>query len=133
MSFNRRVLEYGCVNIQQSSTFWRKELFSAVGFLDPQLQYAMDNELFVRFSRENAKFQHIPEMFSNYRVHDSSKTQSLREKVLEENQMVRYRVLGIRLGGIRHRSWTLLFKARKLILLLAQQEYGYVFRSFIKL
>ena len=129
VAFSRRALEYGCVNIQQASTFWRREPFFELGMLDADLQFAMDNDLFLRLAGAGAKFVHIPAALSNYRQHSGAKTQVTRAEVAEENRTVRFRLLGIREGGLKPRVWRTFFKARKLVLLITQGDVSYVFRK----
>jgi glycosyltransferase involved in cell wall biosynthesis len=59
--------------ICQPSTFFRKNVFHESGGLDVTLHYAMDYDLWVRIGKRFACC-YLPEFFSKYRLHDSSKT-----------------------------------------------------------
>jgi glycosyltransferase involved in cell wall biosynthesis len=55
--------------IQQESTFWRRELWDAVGGLDPSLRYAADFDLWARFF-ERAELHTVTCALAAFRVHD---------------------------------------------------------------
>ena len=57
----------------QPSTFFRKSVFQHVGGLDERLNYAMDYDLFVRIAKQFPCI-YTPVYFSNYRLHETSKT-----------------------------------------------------------
>lgn len=69
--------------IPQPSVFWHRQVWERCGGLDVNEQHALDYDLFCRFSR-HYKFHRIDELFSTYRMHDSSKSSQLTEaEVLE--------------------------------------------------
>ncbi len=57
----------------QPSTFFRKNVFDAVGGLDDTLHFAMDYDLWVRIGKRFT-CRYLPEFLSKYRLHESSKT-----------------------------------------------------------
>jgi len=59
--------------ICQPSTFFRKEVYVAVGGLDMDLHYAMDLDLWIRIGKR-FPCQYLPEYLSRYRLHETSKT-----------------------------------------------------------
>jgi glycosyltransferase involved in cell wall biosynthesis len=59
--------------ICQPSTFFRRDVFEAVGGLDGELQFAMDYDLWIRIGKRFA-CRYIPQLFATYRLHDASKT-----------------------------------------------------------
>ena len=61
--------------IMQPSVFMRHEALKCSGYLNEQLHYIMDWELWIRLSRFG-KIMHIPEKLSCARVHPEAKTQS---------------------------------------------------------
>jgi glycosyltransferase involved in cell wall biosynthesis len=76
------LLNYGkCV--QQPSTFFRKEVFDSVGFLDESYKYTMDHEFFLRVSKLY-KFYTIDCDFARFRVHNQSKTGTSQIKFVNE-------------------------------------------------
>jgi len=78
----------GTAFIQQESTFWRRSLWDrAGGFLDPNLQFAGDFELWARFF-------HLEELYSMdvplacFRKHSSQKTSTSFQRYLDEASSV---------------------------------------------
>lgn len=60
--------------ILQPSTFWRKELFQKVGFLNETFHYAFDHEFFFRLFLEIGKPATLNINLSSFRLHNESKT-----------------------------------------------------------
>lgn len=68
---SRQLLEI--VNfISQPATFWRREIFEKVGFLDTKLNYSMDYDYWLRIWRKYPLY-YINDYLASYRVHPSSK------------------------------------------------------------
>lgn len=65
----------GYVHIPQQSAFFRASLWHQVGPLDSSFHDAMDYDLWVRISRR-APIVYLPQLWANFRIHDSSKTMS---------------------------------------------------------
>ena len=59
--------------ICQPATFFRKDVFEAVGGLDQTLHFVMDYDLWIRIGRRFTCF-HIPQPLATYRLHETSKT-----------------------------------------------------------
>jgi glycosyltransferase involved in cell wall biosynthesis len=57
----------------QPSAFFRKRYLDVVGFLDNELHYGMDYDLFMRLSLV-CNFHPVRDVFSRYRLHDQSKS-----------------------------------------------------------
>ncbi|MDX2495078.1 MAG: glycosyltransferase family 2 protein [Desulfuromusa sp.] len=57
----------------QPATFFRKEVYAAVGGLDANLHYGMDYDLFVRIGKRY-RCSLCREVLAKYRLHESSKT-----------------------------------------------------------
>lgn len=68
--------------ICQPSTFFRRDVFEAVGRLDETLHFAMDFDLWLRIGKR-FPCRYLPGFLSNYRLHDSSKTVS--DATLQKN------------------------------------------------
>ncbi len=56
----------------QSSTFWRRELWTQAGPLDESLHFSMDYELWRRMGA-HAQIHVVPDVLSNYRFQDDAK------------------------------------------------------------
>jgi len=73
--FSRIVYQYNGISLGTQSTFWRKELFSKIGYFDSNLQFAMDYEFFLRAAFKGTKFKYTPYYFGAMRRHKESKTE----------------------------------------------------------
>jgi glycosyltransferase involved in cell wall biosynthesis len=92
--------------IQQESTFWRRLLWeSAGGYIRPDLNYAGDYDLWVRFSRYAAVYS-VNALLGGYRIHDGQKAQAV-DRYLEEVEAVYLKELSVAASeGIRATSNT---------------------------
>jgi glycosyltransferase involved in cell wall biosynthesis len=81
----------------QPVTFFRREVFEEVGYLDIELHEAMDFEFFIRVGQK-LKIKRIPKILGNFRTHSRSKTFSgqMSERGLRERNEIlnRYAPLG---------------------------------------
>jgi glycosyltransferase involved in cell wall biosynthesis len=68
--------------ICQPSSFFRREVFEAVGGLDRSLHFAMDFDLWTRIGKR-FPCRFLPRFLSNYRLHEASKT--VRDETLYQN------------------------------------------------
>jgi glycosyltransferase involved in cell wall biosynthesis len=97
--FNRFVFLYDHNYIPQPSTFWRRELYTAVGGLDRAFNLAMDGDLWQRFA-ERRPIAHLPRYLSCMRFYQAQKTRALRPKAMRENAALR-----MRHSGASHDGW----------------------------
>lgn len=63
-------------NIGQEATFWRKDIFKQVGGIDESLNYAIDLDLWCRFSKLT-KLKHLPFFLGAFRQQPESKTSTI--------------------------------------------------------
>ncbi len=63
----------GFNTIPQPSVFWHRAVWERCGGLDVNEHHALDYDLFCRFS-EHYRFHRVDELWSTYRMHDSSKS-----------------------------------------------------------
>ena len=80
---------YGGFDLQQPTTFWKREIFQKVGGMDPSFYFAFDSDLFFRFIRDGARFSHIPRLMAAYRIHPTSKSSTERERCEQELKRLR--------------------------------------------
>jgi glycosyltransferase involved in cell wall biosynthesis len=99
-----RRLRRGYVHIPQQAAFFRASLWRQVGPLDPTFYFAMDYDLWVRLARR-APLHYHPELWANFRLHDTGKSVTSDERCWPE--MVRVH----RREGGSWFSW-LVFKAK---------------------
>jgi len=76
-SISRYGLLRGGFWIYQPACFWKRQLYQAVGGVDPTLVFCMDNDLFSRFVLAGAKLRFVREFFTAFRIHPDSKTSTL--------------------------------------------------------
>lgn len=62
--------------IAQPAAFFRREILDKVGFLDIDLYYAMDFDLWVRIAISGLKLKYIPQLLASFRVYPETKTSS---------------------------------------------------------
>jgi hypothetical protein len=63
--------------VPQETLFWRRRLWErADGRVDPQLHFALDWDLLLRFLDTGAVVRHLPGLFGAFRVHQEQKTQA---------------------------------------------------------
>lgn len=62
------------MNISNQSAFWKRELLESVGYLDEDIQFAMDYEYFLRMALSGAKFHHIDAIIGALRMYDENKS-----------------------------------------------------------
>jgi glycosyltransferase involved in cell wall biosynthesis len=68
--------------ICQPSTFFRRDVFEAVGGLEESLHFAMDYDLWIRIGSQ-FPCRYLSQFLSMYRLHEASKT--IRDEALREN------------------------------------------------
>ncbi len=82
--FNYKQFVKNCENpISQPSAFIRREVVQKVGELDPGFYYFMDWDFWLRAGLY-FKIDHIPELWSTYRLHADSKTVAQSKKAAPE-------------------------------------------------
>ena len=75
IEFSQFVLSYHRVlYIPSTATFFRRRIFDEGNFLDPQYQYAMDYEYFLRLARKGYRFKHVRHLLGDFRWHSNSKS-----------------------------------------------------------
>jgi glycosyltransferase involved in cell wall biosynthesis len=65
---------YGGSTLQQPATFWKKDLYTKCGGMDPSYHFAFDMDLFVRFALRGARFKHVNQFVASFRIHPQSKS-----------------------------------------------------------
>jgi len=89
--------------IPQPSTFWHRTVWDTCGGIDSEISHAMDYDLFCRFS-QTFRFHAVAEVWSRYRLHDSSKTvNKTRDRLIEECIEISRRYWGTWLKPLRWR------------------------------
>ena len=79
-----RILIYENRFVPQQAMFWRKELYERVGGINPELRFAMDYELAVKFLLAGARVAKIPRVLASYRFHRDAKSSTIRDVMISE-------------------------------------------------
>ena len=89
IEFNRFVLNYHRVlYIPTTATFFRRRVFTEENWLNEDLHYAMDADLFIRLSAAGYRFKHIPALMADFRLHSESKTCTKTKLMLQERDQI---------------------------------------------
>jgi len=115
------LLAEGMVLSNQSS-FWRRSLHGRIGWLNESLHYGFDYEWFLRILRETNRTVHVPHCLGALRYHDATKTS--RSQILFDEE---YR--GILAGRVQPGWKKNLYRARRMLLTLADGHFAYVLRG----
>lgn len=68
----------------QPSCFYRRELLNNCGYLNEQLRFSMDYDLFIRLHCYTQSVS-LNEVISGFRLHDTSKTNTMEQVMISEN------------------------------------------------
>lgn len=90
--FSRFIWMYGHNYIPQPSTFWRSELYRAVGGLDPRFDLAMDADLWIRFA-DVTRPHHVRRPWSQMRFYAEQKNTAMRGASGREGSEIRRRYI----------------------------------------
>jgi glycosyltransferase involved in cell wall biosynthesis len=80
---------YGGSDLQQPSTFWKREVFVRAGGMNPDYLTAFDTDLFFRLIACKAQFRHLRQFLSSFRIHPESKSSTLIERRTLELERIR--------------------------------------------
>jgi glycosyltransferase involved in cell wall biosynthesis len=83
-------LRRGYVHIPQQASFFRAEMWRALGPLDPSFFFAMDYDLWVRIARQS-RVKYIPQLWASFRLHTAAKTIAADNRCWPEMLRVHYR------------------------------------------
>lgn len=121
------LLNEGMVMANQA-TFWRRDLFSAVGYLDESMHYNFDYEWFLRILKI-CRSKHINKYWGGLRIHNETKTALNPEKFIIENFKIKsnYNYSNINIYIYKH-----FYVLRRLILLIKNGHLIYVLRGFYR-
>ena len=93
-------LRRGYVHVPQQATFFRGDLWRAIGPLDPSFYFAMDYDLWVRLAKRGPLIYLPGQVWANFRLHSGAKTIAADDRCWPEMPRVHYRDGGSRLAPI---------------------------------
>lgn len=120
----RSLLAEGMVLTNQAA-FWRRKVHSEIGYLNESMECGFDYEWFLRVLNGGRSAAHVNAIWGGLRLHEETKTakrQAIFDMEYEE----------IRKGRSLTSLETLYYKARRLLLTLAQGEFAYVFNGIAR-
>lgn len=91
-AFNRFIWLHLHNYIPQPSTFWRRQLYERVGGLNPEMNLAMDADLWIRFA-EVTRIHHVPRVWSRMRSYPEQKNQRFRGASDREDAKIKARYM----------------------------------------
>ncbi|HEY6898552.1 MAG TPA: glycosyltransferase family 2 protein [Rhodocyclaceae bacterium] len=110
--------------LTNQAAFWRRDLHDRIGYLNEELHYAFDYEWFLRLTKAT-KARHVNAMLGALRIHGETKTSLYADRFRSEDALI--------LQGVQQpRYLKALYKARRLLLMLAQGEVAYVLRGCVR-
>jgi glycosyltransferase involved in cell wall biosynthesis len=94
IEFSEFILLYHRVlYIPTTATFFRSRVFKEENWLEENLQYAMDLELFIRLAIKGYRFKHISKVLADFRLQPNSKTCSSPDGQRREHRQITYSVV----------------------------------------
>jgi glycosyltransferase involved in cell wall biosynthesis len=89
--------------VPQPAAFVRRTVLERVGFVDPELHYAMDYDLWIRIGKV-ARVVHVDEYWAEFRLHPAAKSVARLDAFWREERLVSRRNGGKLLSGllVRH-------------------------------
>ena len=82
--------------IFQPSVFFTKQIIKEVGYLDEDMQYAFDFDLWVKIAKIG-KIHHLNQILANFRIWESSKTTLYQDRFSKERKIILKRYNGRRI------------------------------------
>jgi glycosyltransferase involved in cell wall biosynthesis len=84
IEFSRFLLSYlHILYIPTTSSFFRRRIFEEGNFFDTGLDNTMDYEYYLRLAQKGYRFQHVPKLWADLRLHDRSKSIAEKGRVFE--------------------------------------------------
>jgi len=120
----RALLAEGMVLTNQAA-FWRRNLHAQIGYLDETLDCGFDYEWFLRVLNGHRVAAHVNACWGGLRLHEDTKT-SKRQEVFDRE----YRKIleGRQVSPLSKKY----HQVRRLVLMLGQGDFSYVFRGLVK-
>jgi glycosyltransferase involved in cell wall biosynthesis len=123
-------LIYSGWNLSSQATFWKRECFDRIGYLNESYDVLFDLDWFIRLGAYGSRFKFIRSLLGAYRIHELSKfTRFPLAKRLSILELI------YKQNNIRHRLPTEVFMRktevfiRKLFYFVLQGDYEYIFHS----
>jgi len=117
---------YEVMAIGNQSAFWRRRVFDKYGYLDENLNLAMDYDFFLRLKLMGCKFQHVNMFLGASRMHIRSKTSNSvnQKKWRDEIDSINSKY-GIDINKLRNFKKTISL-LRRIVFYLKQGDFSYI-------
>ncbi len=107
--------------LANQAAFWKREVQEKVGLINESLQCSFDYEWFLRLTNETVGL-HVSKVWGALRLHSETKTSLQTDLFQKENQKI---LAGREMSSLQK----MLYKLRRLFLMLAQGRLGYIIRG----
>ena len=82
-------------HVAQPAPFYKKSLFSKIGYMNEELKYTDDYEFWIRCVKNGIKFFYIPEFLVNFRVLSTARSYGAKPFIFIENLYLQIKNFGI--------------------------------------
>lgn len=123
IDFDLSILLWDYCYLPQPATFWRRSIWDRAGGIDPELQCAMDYDLWLRFVKAGARFRHIDVPLAAMRMYPEQKNQRLRAISDAEDHRLREKFLGRRITAAEARLRRAQQKIRRVVMKAVTGKY----------
>ncbi len=124
--FMRKGYLYGGFFLHQPCTFWKTKLVRDLGGFNAEFRFDMDNDLFMRMTLANAQFGFERAFLAGFRVHPASKTSTIHDVSIAENERIREQYLPYPLDSLRGRFHRNAAKIRRFCWYAVQGDFGWL-------
>ena len=113
---------YGGADLIQPATFWSRDIYDAVGGIDPSFAFQFDVDMFHRFAIRDARFRCVPSFLASFRIHPDSKSSTLPETSKQEMDRIRETYLPYPIHSFRAKCLRNLSRLRRTLGYLRQGD-----------
>lgn len=93
ISFDFNICLNAFLMIQQPSSFWSRRIYTSVGGFNESYQFCFDYDFYLKVGRvasdRRSCIEHVQDLWSQFRVHDESKTITSQQQFSRETKILR--------------------------------------------
>jgi glycosyltransferase involved in cell wall biosynthesis len=119
---------YGGADIMQPAAFWTRRAHEEAGGIDPAYSFHFDLDLFYRMVLQGARFHHVREFITLFRIHPESKSSTLADVYRRELDLIRGRYLDHPINSLRGRLYRNLGRLHRAVGYATQGDLGWLIR-----
>jgi len=117
--------------LKQPNTFWKRDIYKAVGEINSRYIFCLDYELFIRIAKKG-KIKQTKDFLACFRVHEHSKSNLIQDIRLQERGKIINEYLGIKVNSLKFKFFYNIYNLRRLIIYIFQGEFIYISRILIR-